>query len=90
MDYFGTVYSQLSYLQSFPFDRITIDRSFIRTKSRTVWFAQSRPRGCGHGQGLGMETTAEGVDQQQANKFLLRLAPRCRAFCFIRPLPASE
>jgi predicted signal transduction protein with EAL and GGDEF domain len=62
MDDFGTGYSSLSYLRSFPFDKIKIDRSFIKD-------IDSRPD-CvaiigaisALGKRLGIRTTAEGVE----------------------------
>jgi diguanylate cyclase (GGDEF)-like protein/PAS domain S-box-containing protein len=62
MDDFGTGYSSLSYLRSFPFDKIKIDRSFIKD-------IESRPD-CvaiigaisALGKRLGIRTTAEGVE----------------------------
>jgi predicted signal transduction protein with EAL and GGDEF domain len=58
MDDFGTDYSLLSYLRSFPFDKIKIDRSFIRElgkeKSDCVAIIRAVTR---LGRSLGMVTT---------------------------------
>ena len=65
MDDFGTGYSSLSYLRSFPFDKIKIDRSFVRdlsTKQDSVVIVHAI---ADLAHKLGMTTTAEGVETQE-------------------------
>ena len=62
MDDFGTGYSSLSYLRSFPFDKIKIDRSFIKDISDKGDCAAIVKAVAGLGKGLGIRTTAEGVE----------------------------
>jgi EAL domain-containing protein (putative c-di-GMP-specific phosphodiesterase class I) len=62
MDDFGTGYSSLSYLRSFPFDKIKIDRSFIRDLSASRGSIAIIRAVTGLGLSFGMITTAEGVE----------------------------
>jgi diguanylate cyclase (GGDEF)-like protein len=62
LDDFGTRYSSLSYLLSFPFDKIKIDQSFVRDmadRSASVAIVTSVAHLANQ---LGMATTAEGVE----------------------------
>jgi diguanylate cyclase (GGDEF)-like protein len=65
MDDFGTGYSSLSYLRSFPFDKIKIDRSFMRdlkSKGDSLAIIKAVISLC---HSLGMSTTAEGIETEE-------------------------
>lgn len=70
LDDFGTGYSSLSYLRSFPFDKIKIDKSFVkdlesRPESRAITVATLNLA-----KSLGMRCTAEGVETLYQADFL--------------------
>ncbi len=62
MDDFGTGYSSLSYLRTFPFDKIKIDRSFIKDVVHHGDALAIVRAISSMGMSLGMATTAEGVE----------------------------
>lgn len=91
LDDFGVGYSSLSYLCSFPFDKIKIDQSFIRDidtspESRIIAGAIMDLA-----RGLGMTTTAEGVETRGQLETLRSLGCNgVQGYLFSRPLPAEE
>ncbi|TIO38471.1 MAG: EAL domain-containing protein, partial [Mesorhizobium sp.] len=60
MDDFGTGYSSLSNLRAFPFDKIKIDGSFIKSVDRNGQVAAIVRAVLGLGRGLGLPVLAEG------------------------------
>ena len=62
MDDFGRGYCSLSYLRSFPFDKIKIDRAFIGDMDRSEQARALVEAIVGLGNSLGMVTVAEGVE----------------------------
>ena len=62
MDDFGTGYSSLGYLCSFPFDKIKIDRSFVRGIENNVEQQAVVRAIVGLGVTLGKSITAEGIE----------------------------
>jgi diguanylate cyclase (GGDEF)-like protein/PAS domain S-box-containing protein len=90
LDDFGIGYSSLSYLRSFPFDKIKIDRSFVRElpdngDCRTIIRAVAELAN-----GLGIATTAEGVEtQQQMDQVIAEGCTEAQGYFFSRPLPVD-
>jgi diguanylate cyclase (GGDEF)-like protein/PAS domain S-box-containing protein len=70
MDDFGTGYSSLSNLRAFPFDRIKIDRSFIKSVNSNEQAATIVRAVLGLGRGLGLPVLAEGVETGAELQFL--------------------
>jgi diguanylate cyclase (GGDEF)-like protein len=91
MDDFGTGFSSLSYLRSFPFDKIKIDRCFIKglgdnSESDAIVGAVT-----GLADNLGMTTTAEGVETREQLDIVRRLGcTDVQGFFYSRPVPARE
>ncbi len=91
MDDFGTGYSSLSYLRSFPFDRIKIDRSFVRDMEANPDALSIVRAVAGLGRSLGMATTVEGVETEGQLQAVRREGcAEAQGYLFSRPLPADE
>ncbi|WP_417669947.1 putative bifunctional diguanylate cyclase/phosphodiesterase [Roseibium sp.] len=65
MDDFGTGYSSLSYLSKFPFDKIKIDRAFIKNLGKDISTDAVVTSIIGLGRSLNVMITAEGVENQE-------------------------
>ncbi len=91
MDDFGTGYSSLNYLRSFPFDKIKIDKSFVKDvqfddDSRAIVAAISEL-----GDRFGLRTTAEGVETTQQLSYVIdRGCSEVQGRLFSMPVPAAE
>ncbi|MBP0447746.1 EAL domain-containing protein [Roseomonas sp. SSH11] len=95
MDDFGTGYSSLSYLRRFPFDRVKIDRSFIKDiglSHESTSIVRAVAQLC---ESLGMAVTAEGVESEQQMMQLeggIRTSSvmEVQGYLFSRPQPGRE
>ena len=91
MDDFGTGYSSLGYLQSFPFDKIKIDRSFINTLSNGHGSVAILKAIISLANSMGMTTIAEGVET--AAQLEIVRAEGCdemQGYLFSPAVPAKE
>ncbi len=90
LDDFGTGYSSLLYLRRFPFDKLKVDSSFVRSIERAADAAAIVHAVVSLGRGLGMKVTAEGVETAEQHLFLRAAGVHSmQGFRFGRPSPAA-
>jgi diguanylate cyclase len=86
MDDFGTGYSSLSNLRAFPFDKIKIDGSFIKSVDTNAQAATIVRAVLGLSRGLSLPVLAEGVETEGELAFLSReLCDEVQGFLLGRP-----
>ena len=91
MDDFGTGYSSLSYLRSFPFDKVKIDRSFVKELAQRPDCVAIIRAVAGLGISLGIATTAEGIEtQEQLERVRAEGCTEVQGYLFSPPRPAAE
>jgi diguanylate cyclase (GGDEF)-like protein len=91
LDDFGTGYSSLLYLRRFPFDKLKIDRSFVRSIEKAADAAAIVHAIVSLGRGLGMKVTAEGVETADQQLFLRAAGVHSmQGYRFGRAVPAAE
>jgi diguanylate cyclase (GGDEF)-like protein len=91
MDDFGTGYSSLTYLQCFPFDKIKIDRSFVKDIADNAGSLNIVRAVAALANGMGMAATAEGVEtKEQLDRITAEGCTEMQGYLFSRPLPAHE
>lgn len=90
IDDFGTGFSSLSYLHQLPFDRIKVDREFIKDigEGGDGIIAETV---INLGQKMGLETIAEGIETQFQLDYVAKLGcDEVQGFFHAKPMPADE
>jgi diguanylate cyclase (GGDEF)-like protein len=91
LDDFGTGYSSLSYLQRFPFDKIKIDRAFIRDIAGPGASSSIVQAVVNIAAASDMTTTAEGVEtEQQKNLLYILGCTEMQGYLFSPAISAAE
>ncbi len=91
LDDFGTGYSSLSYLRSFPFDKIKIDKSFVRDMGESREAMAIIRAIMGLSSSLLIEITAEGVEtEEQFRQLQDEGCSHFQGYLFGRPVAAEH
>ena len=91
LDDFGTGYSSLSYLRRIAFDKVKIDRSFVKylpSDSRDLSIVRAVVDIASH---MGMAITAEGVETDEQSRCLLQQGcHQLQGYLFSRPVTEDQ
>ena len=90
MDDFGTGYSSLSNLRAFPFDKIKIDGSFIKSVHSNEQAATIVRAVLGLGRGLGLPGMAEGVETPSELNSSARSCDEAQGYLLGRPAAIDQ
>lgn len=91
LDDFGTGHSSLSYLRSFPFDKIKIDQSFVRDEGRKADGIKIVRAITDLARTLGMTSVAEGVETLEHLKQIEGAqCDEAQGYFFSRPVPVEQ
>ncbi len=91
MDDFGTGFSSLNYLRSFPFDKIKIDQTFVRDMSKGRDSVAIIKAIIDLGRALHIEVVAEGVEtEEQLSILLAEGCTEMQGYYFSKPAPIEN
>jgi diguanylate cyclase (GGDEF)-like protein len=91
LDDFGTGYSSINYLTTFPIDKIKIDKSFTQGAIERTDCAAVIASTLALSQGLGLVTTAEGVEDEQQFDYMRQAGvDLVQGYLFGKPVPLLE
>ncbi len=91
IDDFGTGYSSLSYLTRFPFDRVKIDRSFVRDLTTNDSDAAIANAIIAMAHSVGIKVIAEGVETEAQCEFMRsNMCDEIQGYFFSGPLARAS
>lgn len=91
IDDFGTAYSSLQYLASYPMQALKIDKVFVDSIDRSTRMQGLVKSIIGMGNNLSMEVVAEGVERENQLQLLQKMGClKAQGYLFSQPVPWKD